>query len=163
MSSQPLDKEKHLRNFAGGKDSLMSSVTSLAGASAGGVIDTIFVELEPQGAGDLPRVVAPSPLPDRMGATLHQGGCTFRVWAPFADEVFVAGDFTAPKWNDGKIALRRDTERQGGRSGHWSAWVANVTPGAKYKIVIHSPRSPEPIWKIDPYARAATSSGQDGD
>jgi 1,4-alpha-glucan branching enzyme len=126
--------------------------------------DTIFVELNPMGTGDLPPVVAPSPLPDRMGATLHQNGCTFRVWAPFADEVFVAGDFTTPKWNDGKIPLRRDTDRQDGqgRNGHWSAWVANVAPGAQYKIVIRSPRSEGPIWKIDPYARAATSSGDDG-
>src|SRR5687768_8483025 len=140
------------------------TIASPSGTPAvGRVNDPVFIELNHLGAGDLPPVVAPSPLADRMGATPHQSGCTFRVWAPFAEEVFVAGDFTEPPWDAGKIPLRPDSEREGGRGGHWSAWVANVAPGARYKIVIKSPQAADPIWKIDPYARAATSSGDDGD
>src|SRR5688500_17508970 len=140
----------------------MTVVSPSGAASLGGSTETLFMELNGVGAGDLPPVVAPSPLPDRMGATLHQGGCTFRVWAPFAEEVFVAGDFTDPQWDGGKIPLRRDAEREGGRHGHWSAWVAGVEPKALYQIVIRSAHADKPIWKIDPYARAATSTGDDG-
>jgi 1,4-alpha-glucan branching enzyme len=140
----------------------MPITTDSSGISSGRLIDTIFMELNPMGTGDLPAVVAPSPLRDRMGATPHQGGCTFRVWAPFAQDVWVEGDFTQPQWDDGKIPLRRDSEREGGRDGHWSAWVANVAAKAKYRIVVRSPFSNDLIRKIDPYARAATSSGDDG-
>ena len=52
-----------------------------------------------------------------MGASVHPDGkgITFRVWAPNADQVYVAGNFTKPPWNDGKIPLARE----GNDSGFW--------------------------------------------
>src|SRR2546426_11720536 len=47
---------------------------------------------------------APTSLPG-MGANLNDKGCTFRVWAPFAEEVYVAGNFTTPQWDPGKVRL----------------------------------------------------------
>src|SRR5438552_19084685 len=86
-------------------------------------ITPTFIDLSPAAA---PAAVAaaPAPLPG-MGALLSDHGCTFRVWAPFADEVFVAGDFTSPPWEPGKIPLQRDTA--GG--AYWSAFVPNVAEG----------------------------------
>ena len=59
---------------------------------------------------------APSPHPG-MGAVPHDGGCTFRVWAPNAQAVWVASDFSAPPWDAAKVALARDDNAPDG-SGH---------------------------------------------
>jgi 1,4-alpha-glucan branching enzyme len=102
---------------------------------------------------------APSPHPG-MGAVPHDGGCTFRVWAPNAQTVWVAGDFSAPAWDAGKVALARDDNDPNG-PGHadWSAFVPGVAVGAEYRFVIRNPAAdPDPIWRMDPYGRDATSS-----
>jgi 1,4-alpha-glucan branching enzyme len=93
-----------------------------------------------------------------MGATVHEQGCTFRVWAPFADEVSVAGDFTTPTWANGMVALARDADPD-----YWSAFVLDVKPGANYKFVLRNSSIPDPIWKLDPYCRDATGSGTNDD
>ena len=95
---------------------------------------------------------APGPL-HGMGAVLENGGCTFRVWAPFADAVAVVGDFTAPPW-DVRIPLRRDSEGGGGHD-YWSAWVHGVKDRDQYKFVLTAQDGRE-IWKLDPYCRDAT-------
>ena len=72
-----------------------------------------------------------------MGAVLHDGGCTFRVWAPNAGAVWVAGDFTAPVWQDGRVALARDSSDLGSEGFlYWSGFVAGVGAGAEYRFVV---------------------------
>jgi 1,4-alpha-glucan branching enzyme len=89
-----------------------------------------------------------------MGAVPHDGGVTFRVWAPNARQVAVAGDFSA--WDP---AQRAPMARDSARSGTWSTFVPGAWPGAKYRYLI---RSGGPYrWRIDPVAREVTHS--DGD
>ena len=59
--------------------------------------------------------------PVGMGANLFNGGCSFRVWAPHADAVAVAGSF-----NDWSTDVHRLTHESG---GYWSIDV----PGAAYR------------------------------
>lgn len=99
---------------------------------------------------------APSPEPG-AGANLYRRsaadkGATFRVWAPFAAGVRVAGDFNA--WNGGDAPLAAE----GG--GWWSLDVRNLAAGARYRFVIDGAAGTQ--WKIDPRARAVTSSVGDG-
>jgi 1,4-alpha-glucan branching enzyme len=102
-----------------------------------------------------PHAVAPARTPG-MGAILAPAGCTFRVWAPNADEVFVAGDFTRPAWAPGMVALARDAGTGAGRA-YWSVFVPGVKAGAQYRFVIRR-AGQELIWKMDPYGRDATSA-----
>jgi 1,4-alpha-glucan branching enzyme len=85
-----------------------------------------------------------------MGAVPYDGGATFRVWAPFACDVSVAGSFNG--WQPGTSLLAQD----GG--GYWSCDVAGVALGDEYKFVLRNPALERPLWKNDPYARALTNS-----
>jgi 1,4-alpha-glucan branching enzyme len=82
-----------------------------------------------------------------MGATPYQGGTTFRVWAPFADQVSVAGDF-----NDWSTDYNRLFSEN---NGYWSADVPGAGVGKQYKYVISNAGRP-PLWRNDPYARSIT-------
>ncbi len=99
-----------------------------------------------------------------MGAVLHDDGCTFRCWAPNADAVWVAGDFTSPPWGDGKIPLKRDSEDSGNEGfQYWSCFMPSVAAGAQYRFVIRNSAlgGENPggtFWKMDPYCCDATSS-----
>jgi len=73
-----------------------------------------------------------------------QQGTTFRVWAPFASSVAVAGDFNA--WSPTVNPLFSE----GG--GYWSVDVAGAAAGQQYKFVIMNPALPEKLWRMDPYA-----------
>lgn len=87
-----------------------------------------------------------SPLPARpdaaepLGATVHAGGTTFRVWAPFADSVSVAGTFN--DWNTLANPLSAES------NGIWSADVAGATNGSLYKFAIA--RGDHTQWRRDP-------------
>jgi 1,4-alpha-glucan branching enzyme len=83
-----------------------------------------------------------------MGANLYQGGCSFRVWAPNAKDVYVTGRFC--DWDPRKHAL----VHEGG--GYWSADVPAVTVGDPYKFVIVN--GPD-IWRVDAYARDVDDEG----
>jgi len=83
-----------------------------------------------------------------MGATIHDGGVTFRVWAPYAESVAVAGDFN--DWSADAAPLFTEG------NGYWSADVAGVAEGAGYKFVIRN--GDQELWRIDPYAREVTNS-----
>jgi 1,4-alpha-glucan branching enzyme len=85
-----------------------------------------------------------------MGALPYAGGAGFRVWAPFATGVSVAGTFNA--WNPNTNALTSE----GG--GYWSTDVANAGIGSEYKFVLTSPYRTGTFWKNDPYARELTNS-----
>src|SRR5205085_1884315 len=85
-----------------------------------------------------------------LGASPYAGGTTFRVWAPFAQSVTVAGSFNS--WNSTATPLAAE----GG--GYWSTDVAGAAIDDQYKFVLSSPSIAGPLWKNDPYARALTNS-----
>lgn len=73
---------------------------------------------------------APAAKNDGMGSLLYPDGtCRFRVWAPFAREVQLIGDFTG--WRNAPIDLAPE-----GSSGNWSADGIAVTAGQMYKYLI---------------------------
>ena len=67
----------------------------------------------------------------------------FRVWAPFADSVAVAGT-----WNNASRAA--DPLAPEG-NGFWSADVPGPRPGDLYKFVIC--KGDQELWRTNPYAR----------
>ncbi|HYV29955.1 MAG TPA: alpha-amylase family glycosyl hydrolase, partial [Candidatus Binatia bacterium] len=83
-----------------------------------------------------------------MGSMLYPGGAAFRVWAPFAAKVFVAGTFNAWKPRANPLASEGD--------GYWSADVPGVQVGHQYKLVIE--HGDQTLWRINPYAREVVNS-----
>ena len=83
-----------------------------------------------------------------MGAIPYDGGVTFRVWAPFAEAVCVAGEFN--DWS----ADTRPLASEG--NGYWSADLTDAAVGHGYKYVIR--HGDQQLWRIDPYARSVTNS-----
>ncbi len=105
---------------------------------------------------------APAPSGDVLGAVLQDGGCVFRVFAPFADRVVVGGDFFHSgnleplAWDE--VALERD--RPDGSS--WSVFIQGVRADSLYKFRIRNdglgPGSKGgEAWHHDPLARDAVS------
>jgi 1,4-alpha-glucan branching enzyme len=88
------------------------------------------------------RFVQPASRPG-MGAVLHADGVAFRVWAPHASAVTVAGDFN--DWSTDRHPLAQE----GG--GYWSGEVEGATAGDGYRFVIDGPAGR--LWKKDPYGR----------
>ena len=88
-----------------------------------------------------------------MGAAPYDTGVTFRVWAPHADGVSVAGDFNG--WDEHAHPLGREA------GGYWSADVGGAHAGQRYRFVVFRAGG-GPLWKIDPYAKEVTSSTGDG-
>ncbi len=81
-----------------------------------------------------------------FGAHFVSDGCVFRLWAPHAREVKLAGDFNA--WQP---ASMRRTD-----GGVWEVTVTGVRQYDSYKYVITGADGVE-RWKADPYAfHAAT-------
>jgi 1,4-alpha-glucan branching enzyme len=121
-------------------------------------------ETAPQTESALPTFIAPS---DKlgMGATLVDGGCLYRVWAPNANAVAVGGDFfhsgnqSPIDWQE--IPLQRDSATGEGAS-YWSAFVPGALHDSHYKFHIRNDSAPPDWagpwrWKHDPYARDAIS------
>jgi len=75
-------------------------------------------------------------------------GVTFRVWAPHATAVAVAGNFNS--WS----ATANPMANEG--NGYWSIDTANATLNSGYKFVITYDGNL--LWKNDPYAREVTTS-----
>ncbi len=80
---------------------------------------------------------------DGMGAIVYPGGVGFRVWAPNATSVTVAGDFN--DWSKHGHPLMPE----GG--GYWSTDVHGAVAGDEYKFVIQGPTGE--VWRKDPYSR----------
>jgi len=79
-----------------------------------------------------------------MGANFVAGGATFRVWAPGADAVYLAGDFNA--WSpDPSYLLQR------GAGGYWAGFLSGIADGTMYKFWVQGQGSVG--LKRDPYAR----------
>jgi 1,4-alpha-glucan branching enzyme len=88
-----------------------------------------------------------------MGATPYSEGTAFRVWAPNADAVHVAGTFN--DWSECSHPLVQEG------SDYWSLDAAGVTPGHEYKFIVTS-KAGDKLWRTDPYARDVTSSVGNG-
>jgi 1,4-alpha-glucan branching enzyme len=79
---------------------------------------------------------------------IYEGGAAFRVWAPFATHVFVAGSFNSWSATTNPLA--------GEGNGYWSTDVPGVKVGHQYKFVIrHGDQS---LWRVNPYAREVVNS-----
>jgi 1,4-alpha-glucan branching enzyme len=91
--------------------------------------------------------MAPSTRP-YMGAVPYSdssgSGVTFRVWAPFAQSVAVAGDFNG--WSPTATPLYSEG------NGNWSADVGAASVRSQYKFVLSTETGP--LWRMDPYARS---------
>ena len=85
-----------------------------------------------------------------MGANPFEGGASFRVWAPFADTVCVAGTFNG--WSDSENALKNEG------NGIWSGDIPSARIGDQYKFVLTGKFIQGKLWKNDPYARSLTNS-----
>ena len=83
-----------------------------------------------------------------MGATPFDGGATFRVWAPFAEAVSVAGSFNS--WNPGSSELVSEG------NGFWSLDQRRAGPGNEYLYVIEN--NDTSYWRTDPYEEQVTNS-----
>jgi 1,4-alpha-glucan branching enzyme len=83
-----------------------------------------------------------------MGALVYSSGVGFRVWAPNASRVFVAGTFNG--WSPDATPLANE------HNGYWSADVPGAKPGDGYKFRILN--GEQELWRIDPYARQVTNS-----
>jgi 1,4-alpha-glucan branching enzyme len=86
-----------------------------------------------------------------MGAQPYDGGVRFRVWAPFATSVAVAGEFNG--WSATATPLASET------GGCWSADVPGATAGQHYNYVIVNGAT---LWRNDPYAEQIWNDPQTG-
>ena len=85
-----------------------------------------------------------------LGSILHDGGATFRVWAPHARWVRVAGSFN--QWEP------RTHELASEGNGYWSLEVDGVSVGDEYRYIIDD----ENHWRVDPRALDVTNSVGNG-
>ncbi|HPF41816.1 MAG TPA: alpha-amylase family glycosyl hydrolase [Phycisphaerae bacterium] len=85
-----------------------------------------------------------------MGANPFTGGVAFRVWAPNATSVNVAGDFNS--WSTSANALASE-----GAGGTWSVDLASAAIGDEYQFVIDGS-----LWRVDPWAKQVTNSVGNG-
>lgn len=90
--------------------------------------------------------------PPPLGATISDDGVDFRVWAPHTNAVSVIGDFN--DWNAEAHPLTRGSE------DIWEAHLPGVRAGAQYKYSLITGDGRRD--RIDPYARAVTSSVGNG-
>ena len=85
-----------------------------------------------------------------LGSIPYPGGTTFRVWAPHAPWLRVAGSFNG--WNPNS----HDLHSEG--NGYWSADLDGVSVGDEYRYVIGDLNH----WRVDPRARDVTNSVGNG-
>ncbi len=86
-----------------------------------------------------------SRLYEKMGAHLREGGTSFAVWAPDAEQVSVIGDFNG--WERGRHPLAPH-----GQSGIWEGFIPGIGKGQIYKYHITSRRPGYRVDKADPFA-----------
>ena len=79
-----------------------------------------------------------------LGAHPCDGGIVFRVWAPQARYVSVAGDFNG--WDDNANPMMKIHD-----GGIWETTIANANLGDRYKYSVESPWGQRQL-KTDPYA-----------
>jgi 1,4-alpha-glucan branching enzyme len=87
------------------------------------------------------------------GHLIGDQGATFRVWAPAASAVYVAGEFNG--WvHDDSSRLVKISAR-----GDWAGFVPNARDRHQYLFHIEGERGS--AWKRDPYARELTPNWPD--
>jgi 1,4-alpha-glucan branching enzyme len=84
-----------------------------------------------------------------MGTILFPGGAAFRTWAPFATQVFVAGDFNG--WDSTANPLTSEG------NGYWYGEVNGVHIRDQYKLMILNDGQP-PLWRKNAYATEVSNS-----
>lgn len=82
-----------------------------------------------------------------MGATIVDGGATFRVWAPRAQRIYLNGTFAGVAAQGQKPELEMAPD---GR-GYWTGFVADAGNGDLYRFYVVGAGSSG--YKRDPYAR----------
>ncbi|MEN8006659.1 MAG: alpha-amylase family glycosyl hydrolase [Candidatus Krumholzibacteriota bacterium] len=83
-----------------------------------------------------------------LGPLIYSGGVGFRVWAPNADAVHVAGNFNS--WSTTANPLVDET------TGYWSADITTAAVGDEYRYVITE--SGNTLWRVDPRVTQVTNS-----
>ncbi len=86
-------------------------------------------------------------LKKNLGVTRHGDDTEFRVWAPFASAVNLAGTVT----DDKEIALKSEND------GYWSVSIKGVEPGQNYVFLITTADGTV-LTRNDPRARQLTTS-----
>ena len=85
---------------------------------------------------------------EKLGAIprefLGETGVSFVVWAPYARQIFLVGDFN--DWDEVSLPMRPL-----GPSGCWELFVPFASPGQKYKFRIHGADGNQ-VVKADPFA-----------
>ncbi len=84
-----------------------------------------------------------------MGATLYDGGVSFRLWAPFARRVWVAGDFNG--WNPHASEMGNEF------NGNFSVDVPGAQRWQKYQYMIEG-QDGSRFFKSDPRAARMENS-----
>ena len=82
-----------------------------------------------------------------LGVTHHGEKTEFRVWAPFAKSVALAGTVCS----DGEVALKSEND------GYWSTTLKNVEPGQNY-IYLITTSDGRVLTRQDPRARQLITS-----
>ncbi len=83
-----------------------------------------------------------------MGATCHEEGVFFRVWAPHAEQVSVVGSFN--DWNPDAHPLIQE------ENGHWGNLISDAKVDDEYKYYLKTPAGD--LQRNDPYALKMTNS-----
>lgn len=93
---------------------------------------------------------APSPtVRPGMGTILFVDGVAFRVWAPFATEVYVAGTFNQMNETANPFASEGN--------GYWSVEIPGAKVGDEYRFVIRNGNQPL-LKRRNPYASELVNS-----
>ncbi|HET8563100.1 MAG TPA: 1,4-alpha-glucan branching protein, partial [Candidatus Binatia bacterium] len=83
-----------------------------------------------------------------LGARLENNGAHFRVWAPNADQAFVAYDNHWDRLTG--FELTRNGE-------YFNGFIPGAAVGTRYKFIFVE--NGHEVWRIDPAARDTTHSG----
>ncbi|MBG49758.1 MAG: 1,4-alpha-glucan branching protein [Pseudozobellia sp.] len=83
-----------------------------------------------------------------MGSVVADGITTFRVWAPHAERICVAGSFN--DWSKESLELSRE------ENGYWAGASELPSEGDEYKFIVYNGN--QVLAKNDPYAFEVTNS-----
>ncbi|MEO8403950.1 MAG: alpha-amylase family glycosyl hydrolase [Chitinophagaceae bacterium] len=89
------------------------------------------------------------PLPvSGMGSILHTDGTFFRVWAPHAKKIFVAGEFNGWSQTANEMTLEGN--------GYWGIDIPTAKGGQQYKYILQTDEGM--LYRNDPYAKEISTS-----
>ena len=88
------------------------------------------------------------------GATLVDGGATFRVFAPNAAAVYLNGTFNGPVHDRDDAATLLEK-----RGSYWTGFMAGAVDGDRYRFWVKGPPGGTVGYKRDPYSRELLNAG----